>query len=292
MSVFTWSQTAADNDDADGTINCREGQAPSTINDSMRAIMAAIAKWRDDTSGKLVTGGTASALTLTSNQTFTALSDGITVTALLGTAINASATLNVDSLGATAIHGISGTAVTAGFLAGEMVTFTYDSSATAWVVRGGSQGREFVSGTSMVFYQAAAPTGWTAEAINNKALRVVSSGGTGGSDGGTTAFTSVFTARTITASNLPDHSITITDPGHTHVSITSHGTTDAQGGGQRSCVNAPSETSNDGTETNSYTTGSSTTGITAAFGTAARGGAQTAMDFAVQYSDVIIATKD
>lgn len=282
MSVFTWSQTAADNDDADGTINCREGQAPSTINDSMRAIMAAIAKWRDDTSGKLVTAGTASALTLTSNQTFTALSDGITVTALLGTAINASATLNVDSLGATAIHGISGTAVTAGFLAGEMVTFTYDASATAWVVRGGSKGREFVAGTSMVFYQASAPTGWTAESINDKALRVVSSGGTGGSDGGSTAFSSVFAARTITASEIPDLTITITDPGHTH----SYTKPDAD------AAHPTGTGRSDPPSSSAATTGSSTTGISAAFGTTARGGAQTAMDFAVDYSDVIIATKD
>lgn len=282
MSVFTWSQTAADNDDADGTINCREGQAPSTINDSMRAIMAAVAKWRDDTSGKLVTAGTASALTLTTNQSFTALSDGITVTVLLGTAVNASATLNVDSLGATAIHGISGTAVTAGFLAGEMVTFTYDASATAWVIRGGSQGREFVSGTGCVFYQAAAPTGWTAVAQNNKALRVVSAGGTGGTAGGTTAFSSVFAARTITASNLPDHNITITDPGHTHdVTSCNNPATHPTGSGRT-----------DPTDTQTRTTTSATTGITAAFGTAARGGAQTSMDFAVQYCDVIIATKD
>lgn len=281
MTVFTWSATAADNDDADGTINCREGQAPSTINDSMRAIMAAIAKWRDDTSGKLVTAGTASALTLTTNQTFTALSDGITVTALLGTAINASATLDVDSLGATAIHGISGTAVTAGYAANQIVTFTYDASASAWVVTGGLRG-EFASGTAMVFYQSSAPAGWTAASINNKALRVVSAGGTGGSDGGTTAFTSVFAARTITASNLPDHSITITDPGHTH----SYTKPDADSAHPTGTGRA------DPPSSSAATTGSSTTGITATFGTTARGGAQTTMDFAVQYSDVIIATKD
>lgn len=44
--------------------------------------------------------------------------------------------------------------------------------------------------TSWVFFQAAAPTGWTKQTThNNKALRVVS--GTGGGSGGSTAFTTV-----------------------------------------------------------------------------------------------------
>jgi hypothetical protein len=140
----------------------------------------------------------------------------------------------------------------------------------------------FAAGTSLVFYQASAPTGWTAESINDKALRVVSAGGTGGTDGGTTAFSSIMAARTITTSEIPDLTITITDPGHTH-SYTKPlpDSTHPTGSGR---TDPPSSTSD--------TTGSSTTGITAAFGTTARGGAQTAMDFAVQYSDVIIATKD
>lgn len=49
----------------------------------------------------------------------------------------------------------------------------------------------FPSGTTLVFYQAAAPTGWTKLTTqDNKALRVVS--GTGGGSGGTNSFTSAF----------------------------------------------------------------------------------------------------
>lgn len=40
------------------------------------------------------------------------------------------------------------------------------------------------SGTVMPFYQAAAPTGWTAVALNDKFLRVVTTGTTGGTTGG------------------------------------------------------------------------------------------------------------
>jgi hypothetical protein len=55
------------------------------------------------------------------------------------------------------------------------------------------------AGTVILFYQAAAPTGWTQVTTqNDKALRVVS--GTGGTAGGTTAFSSVFTNQTVSTS--------------------------------------------------------------------------------------------
>jgi hypothetical protein len=128
------------------------------------------------------------------------------------------------------------------------------------------------SGTAMLFVQTAAPTGWTKSTTHdNKALRVVS--GTA-SSGGTTAFTSVFTSRTITTANMPSHTHTLTDPGHTH--------TYANGG----AVGSGYATLGNGFGSN-IATNSSTTGITIA-----NAGSGTAMDFAVQYVDVIIATKD
>jgi len=55
------------------------------------------------------------------------------------------------------------------------------------------------AGSVLLFYQAAAPTGWTKlTSQDNKALRVVS--GTGGVAGGTTAFSSVFTNQTVSTS--------------------------------------------------------------------------------------------
>jgi hypothetical protein len=54
---------------------------------------------------------------------------------------------------------------------------------------------QFAAGTVLLFYQAAAPTGWTQVATqNNKALRVVS--GTGGGTGGSVAFTTAFASQT------------------------------------------------------------------------------------------------
>lgn len=137
MTVFKWSQTAADNDDADTSINLREGWSPRIVNDSIRAMMAAVAKWRDDMSGNLVTGGSATAFTLTTSQTFTALTDGITVTARMSATSGASPTLNVDSLGAKAIATVYGTAVPYGaLLSGSVQKFTYDSTDDKWIVQG------------------------------------------------------------------------------------------------------------------------------------------------------------
>lgn len=45
MGLWNWSTTAANNATADPSINWQEGQAPSTVNDSARAMMAAIAAW-------------------------------------------------------------------------------------------------------------------------------------------------------------------------------------------------------------------------------------------------------
>ena len=55
---------------------------------------------------------------------------------------------------------------------------------------------------SMLFIQASAPTGWTRVAQNDKALRVVNAGGSGGSAGGTNSFSGTFAAQTWSA-NVP-----------------------------------------------------------------------------------------
>lgn len=55
---------------------------------------------------------------------------------------------------------------------------------------------------AMLFIQSAAPTGWTRVAQNDKALRVVNAGGSGGSAGGTNAFSNTFVAQTFSA-NVP-----------------------------------------------------------------------------------------
>lgn len=73
--VYTWSKTAGNNASADSTVNWLEGQAPSSINDSARGMMASVAKWRDDISGAIVTTGSSAAYSVSSNQNFDSLVD-------------------------------------------------------------------------------------------------------------------------------------------------------------------------------------------------------------------------
>lgn len=104
MGVNAWSKTAADNDDAATNVNWAEGQAPSTVNNSAREMMADVAEFRDDTGGQLSTAGSSNAYTLTSNQVFTAYANGMRVTAKANHSNTGAATLNVDSIGAKKIR--------------------------------------------------------------------------------------------------------------------------------------------------------------------------------------------
>ena len=76
------------------------------------------------------------------------------------------------------------------------------------------------SGSVVLFYQASAPTGFTqVTTLNDYALRIVS--GTGGTTGGTTAFSSVFTNQTpsINVSGLSAGATTLSTaqmPSHIH----------------------------------------------------------------------------
>ena len=157
----------------------------------------------------------------------------------------------------------------------------------------------FPTGTKMLFGQAAAPTGWTGvNTYNDYALRLVStSGGTGGNVGGSTAFTSIFASRTILEANLPAHTHTFSattssDGAHTHAALASVRYSGVQGGGARDVINIEAEASSDGTASNQWDTGSSGAHTHTVSGTSGSVGSGTAMDFAVQYQNVIMAAKD
>lgn len=277
MTLQLWSRTANSNSNADSTVNLPEGQAPGSLNDAARAMMAAIAKKRDDDSGVITSAGTSTAYTATTYEGFTSLSDGLTVTLRMDETNGATPTLNVDSLGAKAIQGVSGTAIAAGkLLAGGIYKFTYSTSAVAWIVSGlFSETVELVSGTVMLFVQTSAPTGWTKSTThNNKAIRIVS--GTA-SSGGSTAFTSVFASRT-PAGTVGSTTLAIGDiPSHSH-------TTTFGGSDITSVTTSGSQTAADSTTGSTQNAGGGT-GHTHSF-------SGTSMDFAVQYVDVIAAAKD
>ncbi|MCK1400109.1 tail fiber protein [Bradyrhizobium sp. 4] len=136
--VPAWSQTAAANANADPAVNWQEGMAPSAVNDSARASMASVAKYRDDTAGLLITGGTSTAYTLTSNTGFFSKStmNGAEIAVTIHTTNGASPTLNVDGLGADPIiiDTVSSTTPvpSATLLTGGVYTLVYYSSGNTW----------------------------------------------------------------------------------------------------------------------------------------------------------------
>lgn len=130
----TWSKTAASNGAADGNVNFAEGQAPSSLNDSCRAVMAAIAKFVADTSGVLVTAGIATAYTLTTNEGLT-LKDGLTVTARMHGTSGVAPTLNVDGTGAKNIQYGIGAVASAALVEAGIYSFTYDAADQVWLLR-------------------------------------------------------------------------------------------------------------------------------------------------------------
>jgi hypothetical protein len=140
------------------------------------------------------------------------------------------------------------------------------------------------AGTNMLFYQTAAPTGWTQyTGVTDRALRVVNGAGAG--TGGTTAYSTYFNgsftvgSTAISTAQMPSHTHTLTDPGHTHA--LPGGGTSATGGAQPT---------GSGTIAAYPATTSSTTGITIANTGSGSGHDHTIPS--LQYADVIICTKN
>jgi hypothetical protein len=131
------------------------------------------------------------------------------------------------------------------------------------------------AGTTMLFAQAAAPTGWTKSTTHNdKALRVVS--GAGGVAGGSVAFTTAFASQAVTGT-IGGTALTLAQmPAHTHsYSAPSGAVLAGSGAGAAVATSVGSVTGSEGsgaTHTHSFT--------------------GTAINLAVQYVDVIIAVKN
>lgn len=139
-------------------------------------------------------------------------------------------------------------------------------------------GGSIPSGSSTLFFNASAPSGWTKSVTHdNKAIRLVS--GTGGATGGITGFTSVFASRTpvgtvgdttLTTAQIPAHTHTYLQEPDFQAHPTGTGSSNARG---------------------NYTV-STPTGSAGGGGSHTHTWAGTAMDFAVQYVDAIICIKD
>ncbi len=94
---YLWSTTAAANDSIDSDINWAEFQNPSTVNNSARALMAAVAGWRRDKQGELTATGT-NTLLLSSSIAYSTLTTGLEIGFSPSAANTLSATLQVNGL--------------------------------------------------------------------------------------------------------------------------------------------------------------------------------------------------
>lgn len=139
MTFYKWQQASGSNANVDATVNWAEGQAPSTVNDSARGMMAAIAKYRDDIAGAIVTAGTSTAYTVSSYEVFDTLAHlGGQMIAFTPHVTNgATVTLNVDLLGAKPLRSAPNVEIFAGTLVqGTPYIATYNNSDGAFYLHG------------------------------------------------------------------------------------------------------------------------------------------------------------
>ncbi len=138
MAWWQWSRTASADATADPTINWSEGQAPSSVNDSARALMARLAEFRDDTSGLLTTAGTSTAYTITTFQGLATIpNDGQLIAFSPHTVNGIAATLTADGGTTYPIQSSPGVALAAGSLVtGSPYTAKFSLSNLSWILFG------------------------------------------------------------------------------------------------------------------------------------------------------------
>lgn len=161
MTLYKWSQTASADATADSTINWAEGQAPSSVNDSARAMMAAIAKYRDDVAGAIVTTGTSTAYVVNTYQGFQSLSqlNGQVIAFTPHATNGATVTINIDSLGGKPLRSAPNVELPAGVLVqGTPYAALYNSSDATFYLHGFFESPYSIPiGACIDFFGATAP---------------------------------------------------------------------------------------------------------------------------------------
>lgn len=136
--VASWSRTAASNGNSDSGVNMAEGQAPSTLNDGGRGVMASVAMFRDDISGAIATGGTSTAYTVASYQGFASLAalSGQMIAFTPHTTNGATVTLSVDGLTAKPLRSAPSVELPSGVLVqGTPYVALYNNSDAVWYLQ-------------------------------------------------------------------------------------------------------------------------------------------------------------
>lgn len=214
-NVSKWNVLAGNNTDPppDGA---PEHMLRSAVNNCMREMMAAVARWYGDAKPTMTATAVSNAYSLATNSGYLAFTDMPILVFKAPAAANTGAlSLNVDGLGAKPFYKATGNIPFASgdVVASQVMMAMYNPAANAGVgafeLVGPRAARDtFPTGTVMIFQMAAPPVGWTGLTNNDMALRMVNvAGAQGGLLGGTTPVSAVFTARTIVTANLPNNDL-------------------------------------------------------------------------------------
>jgi hypothetical protein len=137
-NVSTWSATASSNNSAPPN-GFPEGMAPSAVNDAAREVMAAVARWHQDTKGALSSSGSGSAYVITSASPHTTHAAVGAIAFRAHTTSTGAATLAVDGLAPKPLR-IAGVAVEAGnIVADSIIVAIYNPLIDCFDVLGGVQ---------------------------------------------------------------------------------------------------------------------------------------------------------
>ncbi len=153
-SIWDWSLQAANNANADDNINWAEGQPPSSVNNSSRAMMQRIREYVTDMGGVAKAEGTPNLLSVTVKSPFTKYVDGIRLSVRAASTNTAAASLNVNAIGAKPIYCVTATGVIpvlAGQIqAGGIYEFIYNAAladgAGGWFMPSPTQGQALPAG--------------------------------------------------------------------------------------------------------------------------------------------------
>jgi len=176
QGFYIWSTTASTNASVDSSVNFAEGQAPSSLNDSNRAVMARLREFGNDIAGAITTGGSSTAYTVASNQVFDTLAhmNGQVIAFTPHTTNGATVTLNVDGLGAKPLRPAPNVELQSGVLIqGTPYIALYNNSDAVFYLRGVGTAPGVPLGSSFDYWGTSAPSTFFALAFGQAGAKIV-----------------------------------------------------------------------------------------------------------------------
>lgn len=170
-SIWSWSQTAADNDDADSSIVWLENQAPSTVNNSARQMMGRVAEMLADAAPLRASTGAANVYSVTINSAPGTWVNGMRFSFRAHQANTSSAIVSVNGYSTKPLRRRSGVALAPGEIdSGAPLTCVYVQATDEVLIVAGQApavgtsadvvARIVRTGTVMAWTSATVPAGW------------------------------------------------------------------------------------------------------------------------------------